>query len=86
VVGTFSYSLYLTHGFYITFLRKHADRVNLVETHFLVFFLVSIISATGVAFVYYWLFERPFLSNGAKRRQAKEQEAVRELAGVVKGG
>ncbi|MBF2063649.1 MAG: acyltransferase [Calothrix sp. C42_A2020_038] len=76
-IGTFSYSLYLTHGPILTLLRYWLFNMELPANVFLgSSYLLGTIASIIFAYVFYLLFERPFMSKFQKKSEVKAQESV----------
>lgn len=68
-LGVFSYSLYLSHFFVIPFVRQIGKRLGFAGGHYWVSYMLQIVVAVAVAYLFHVLFERPFLSKKAKLRE-----------------
>jgi peptidoglycan/LPS O-acetylase OafA/YrhL len=63
-LGGFSYSLYLTHGVIVTVVGNVLLNLQLSPVSFLtIFYLVAVPLSVLMAYWFYLLFERPFMSN-----------------------
>ena len=63
-LGSFSYSLYLTHGVVVTLLGHFLLSRQLTPVNFTVtFYLIAVPMSLAIAYLFYLVFERPFMSN-----------------------
>jgi peptidoglycan/LPS O-acetylase OafA/YrhL len=63
-LGSFSYSLYLTHGVVVTLLGHFLLSRQLTPVNFtVIFYLVAVPTSLAIAYLFYLVFERPFLSS-----------------------
>jgi len=76
-VGLFSYSLYLSHYIALRVVDQGAARVPLAETYPLLLYLVKAAACVGGGWLFFRLFERPFLNT---RQRQEEREAVSVVA------
>ncbi|QDL12623.1 acyltransferase (plasmid) [Brasilonema octagenarum UFV-E1] len=68
-LGAFSYSLYLTHGPVITMLRYFLYSLNMTPFMFATTsYLMGIAVSLLIAYWFYLIFERPFMSNFNRRK------------------
>lgn len=66
-LGAFSYSLYLTHGLVLTLLRHSLINLQMSATMFAIIFSVtSLAFSLSFAYLFYLVFERPFMSHLSK--------------------
>ncbi|OKH54196.1 acyltransferase [Calothrix sp. HK-06] len=69
-VGTFSYSLYLTHGPILVLVRYWLFNLNLSPSMFAAAsYIVGLGASLMFAYLFYLAFERPFMSNFLKKRK-----------------
>ncbi len=69
-VGTFSYSLYLTHGSILVLVRYWLFNLNLSPSMFAAAsYIVGLGASLMFAYLFYLAFERPFMSNFLKKRK-----------------
>lgn len=72
-LGAFSYSLYLTHGPVITLVRRFLLSLDISPTTFAVsLYLLGIGGSLVFAYLFYLVFERPFISSFLKKRKVKD--------------
>ncbi len=72
-LGAFSYSLYLTHGPVLTLVRRFLLTLQMSPTMFaVVLYVVGVVSSLVFAYVFYLIFERPFMSGFLKKRKVKD--------------
>ncbi|WP_016953203.1 acyltransferase [Anabaena sp. PCC 7108] len=72
-LGTFSYSLYLTHGPVLVFVRYFLFYLPISPNMFAaVSYLLGTIMSLMIAYLCYLFFERPFMSNFLKKRKVKD--------------
>ena len=69
-VGTFSYSLYLTHTILRPILLHIGHSLHLVGSRYWASFLLQIVVDIAFAYVFFLIFERPLLSSRARTREA----------------
>ncbi|MBW4477314.1 MAG: acyltransferase [Tolypothrix brevis GSE-NOS-MK-07-07A] len=63
-LGSFSYSLYLTHGVVVTLLGHFLLSRELTPVNFTVtFYLIAVPMSLAIAYLFFLVFERPFLSS-----------------------
>ncbi len=76
LVGLFSYSLYLIHApiLHGIFLLVHSFAKPSAPAMFAIL-LICVPVIIGGAYLFYWVFERPFLSAGAKARKVESMPA-----------
>jgi peptidoglycan/LPS O-acetylase OafA/YrhL len=72
-VGVFSYSLYLTHTLVAGVVLQIGKRMHFTERTFILVFAAQILLAIPSAYLFYCIFERPFLSS---RRKIVIQESL----------
>lgn len=71
-LGSFSYSLYLVHPYFLGLVDVPARRVGLVENLYVVSWALQIVAAVIAAWVFYLVVERRFVSSRQKQRIAAE--------------
>jgi peptidoglycan/LPS O-acetylase OafA/YrhL len=72
-LGTFSYSLYLTHGPVLVFVRYFLFYLPISPDMFAAAsYLLGTAMSLIIAYCFYLFFERPFMSSFLKRRKVKE--------------
>ncbi|BAY47426.1 acyltransferase 3 [Scytonema sp. HK-05] len=72
-LGGFSYSLYLTHGVVVTVVGNFLLNLQLPPINFIAtFYLVAVPLSLLIAYPFYLVFERPFMSNFLKKREVKD--------------
>jgi peptidoglycan/LPS O-acetylase OafA/YrhL len=72
-LGTFSYSLYLTHGPVLVFIRYFLFYLPISPDMFAAAsYLLGTIMSLIIAYCFYLLFERPFMSSFLKKRKVKD--------------
>lgn len=79
-LGAFSYSLYLTHGLVVTvvgnfLLNLHMPPIKFAQT----FYLIAVPMSLLIAYLFYLVFERPFMSNFLKKRKVKNSSAFSRI-------
>ncbi|MCV3213697.1 acyltransferase family protein [Plectonema radiosum NIES-515] len=63
-LGSFSYSLYLTHGVVVTLLGHFLLSRQLSQVNFtVIFYLIAVPMSLAIAYLFYLVFERPFMSS-----------------------
>jgi peptidoglycan/LPS O-acetylase OafA/YrhL len=63
-LGSFSYSLYLTHGVVVTLLGHFLLSRQLSPVNFtVIFYLIAVPMSLAIAYLFYLVFERPFMSS-----------------------
>lgn len=69
-LGTFSYSLYLIHAPFLQILWQYGTEPQKLdnESTFIALMSGGLLIIIGLAYGFFWLFERPFLSSAAKAR------------------
>ena len=72
-VGLFSYSLYLSHYIALRVVDQVAARVPLANAYPLLLYSVKAAACVGGGWLFFWLFERPFLNT---RQRQEEREAA----------
>ncbi len=72
-LGTFSYSLYLTHGPVLVFVRYFLFHLSISPDMFAAAsYLLGTVMSLIIAYWFYLFFERPFMSNFLKKRKVKD--------------
>ncbi|MBD2429923.1 MULTISPECIES: acyltransferase family protein [Fischerella] len=72
-LGTFSYSLYLTHGPVLALVSRFLLSLHIPPTKYAVALYVLGVAASLIfAYLFYLVFERPFMSSFLKRRKVKD--------------
>ncbi|KAF3891082.1 MULTISPECIES: acyltransferase family protein [Nostocales] len=72
-LGTFSYSLYLTHGPVLVFVRYFLFYLPISPELFAAAsYIVGVAMSLITAYLFYWAFERPFMSGFMKKHQLKD--------------
>ncbi len=71
-LGSFSYSLYLIHAYFLGLVDVPARRMGCVGNYYVISWFLQIIVAVFAAWVFYLLVERRFVSSRQKRRIATE--------------
>ncbi|BAZ42547.1 acyltransferase 3 [Calothrix sp. NIES-4101] len=72
VLGTFSYSLYLIHVLVMTPLNQYLHSLSISSIKMAtLLYLISIPISLCIAYLFYIVFERPFMSNFLKKRKVK---------------
>ncbi|WP_375512900.1 acyltransferase family protein [uncultured Nostoc sp.] len=72
-LGTFSYSLYLTHAVIITVVEHLLSNLQMSPVKFiLVLYVVALPLSLIIAYLFYLIFERPFMSDFLKKRKVKD--------------
>ncbi|MDZ8257263.1 acyltransferase [Nostoc sp. ChiQUE01b] len=72
-LGAFSYSLYLTHAVIITVVEHLLSNLQMPPVKFiLVLYVVALPLSLIIAYLFYLIFERPFMSNFLKKRKVKD--------------
>lgn len=72
-LGTFSYSLYLTHGPVLVFVRYFLFYLPISPDMFAAAsYLLGTVMSLIIAYWFYLLFERPFMSSFLKKRKVKD--------------
>jgi peptidoglycan/LPS O-acetylase OafA/YrhL len=72
-LGTFSYSLYLIHGPVLVLMRYFLFNLRINPVVFaLTSYIAGVAISLLVAYLFYLVFERPFMSNSLKKCKAKE--------------
>lgn len=72
-LGAFSYSLYLTHAVVITVVEHLLLNLQMPPVKFiLVLYVVALSLSLIIAYLFYLIFERPFMSNFLKKRKVKD--------------
>ncbi|QDL10653.1 acyltransferase [Brasilonema octagenarum UFV-E1] len=72
-LSTFSYSLYLTHGVVVTVVGNFLLNLHMPPTEFItIFYLVALPLSLLIGYLFYLVFERPFMSNFLKKRKVKD--------------
>ena len=72
-LGTFSYSLYLTHGPVLVFVRYFLFYLPISPDMFAAgCYLLGTVMSLIIAYWFYLFFERPFMSNFLKKRKIKD--------------
>lgn len=72
-LGTFSYSLYLTHGPVLVFVRYFLFYLPISPDMFAAgCYLIGTVMSLIIAYWFYLFFERPFMSNFLKKRKIKD--------------
>jgi exopolysaccharide production protein ExoZ len=85
-VGTFSYSLYLTHAFMIALPYGVGKKLHLTGHFFFITMIAQVLFAIAVAYGFHLAFEKPFLSKRAAIRELQVDEEInvdKPLGGVV---
>jgi len=71
-LGGFSYSLYLTHGIIVTVLGNCLINLHMPQVPFIMtLYIFGIPLSLLVAYLFYLIFERPFMSNFLKKRNVQ---------------
>jgi peptidoglycan/LPS O-acetylase OafA/YrhL len=73
-VGTFSYSLYLTHFIGLSLVRGVASLARIPDEWDIVKLVLSVVASAAIAYGFFLVAERPFLS--ARHRRAVAEEAA----------
>ncbi len=72
-LGTFSYSLYLIHGPVLVLVRYFLFSLQLSPAMFAVIsYVAGVTISVLVAYLFYLVFERPFMSGFLKARKVKD--------------
>jgi peptidoglycan/LPS O-acetylase OafA/YrhL len=72
-IGTFSYSLYLIHGPVLVLVRYFLFSLQLSPAIFAVIsYLLGVAVSLVIAYLFYLVFERPFMSGFLKKRKVKD--------------
>lgn len=72
-LGTFSYSLYLIHVVVMTPVNQYLHSLHLSPLQInVILYVVSPLSSLLVAYSFYMVFERPFMSNFLQKRKVKD--------------
>jgi peptidoglycan/LPS O-acetylase OafA/YrhL len=72
-IGTFSYSLYLIHGPLLVLVRYFLFSLQLSPAIFAVIsYLLGVAVSLVIAYLFYLVFERPFMSGFLKKRKVKD--------------
>ncbi|MGI2907964.1 acyltransferase family protein [Tolypothrix sp. VBCCA 56010] len=72
-LGVFSYSLYLTHGLVLVLVRYFLFSLQLSPVLFAVTsYTLGLATSLVIAYLFYLLFERPFMSGFLKKRKVKD--------------
>jgi peptidoglycan/LPS O-acetylase OafA/YrhL len=72
-LGTFSYSLYLIHVVVMTPVNQYLHSLHLSHLQInVILYVVSPLSSLLVAYSFYMVFERPFMSNFLQKRKVKD--------------
>ncbi|MBW4506143.1 MAG: acyltransferase [Scytonematopsis contorta HA4267-MV1] len=72
-LGTFSYSLYLTHVLVLTPLNQYLHSLDISSsTIALILYTVTAPVSLVLAYAFYLKFERPFMSNFLQKRKVKD--------------
>jgi exopolysaccharide production protein ExoZ len=61
-IGTFSYSLYLTHLLCLGIISQIGKRLGVTEHTYIIVYILEIALSIGFAWIFYRFFEKPFLS------------------------
>ena len=75
-IGLFSYSLYLSHYIALRVVTQGAPRVPTIEYHPLLLFVVKIVVCIAGGWLFFQLFERPFLSSRQRQEERGATESV----------
>ena len=68
LLGAFSYSLYLTHGVVVTVIGNLFINLHLPQIEFItIFYVVAIPLSLLIAYLFYLIFEKPFISKFFKK-------------------
>ncbi|MBE9003507.1 acyltransferase [Fortiea sp. LEGE XX443] len=79
-LGTFSYSLYLTHGIVLVFVRYFLFYLPISPDMFAAAsYLLGIVFSLIISYWFYLFFERPFMSSFLKKRKVKDAVASSQL-------
>jgi peptidoglycan/LPS O-acetylase OafA/YrhL len=72
-LGTFSYSLYLTHGPVLVLVRYFLFSLQLSPAIFAVIsYMLGVAVSLVIAYIFYLVFERPFIPGFLKKRKVKD--------------
>lgn len=72
-LSTFSYSLYLTHGVVVTIVGNFLLNLHMPPIEFIaIFYLIAIPLSLLIGYLFYLVFERPFMSKFLKKRKVKD--------------
>ncbi|WP_035140231.1 acyltransferase family protein [Fischerella sp. PCC 9605] len=72
-LGTFSYSLYLTHGPVLALVSRFLLSLHMSPTRYAVsLYILGVTASLIFAYLFYLVFERPFMSSFLKKRKVKD--------------
>ncbi len=75
-LGTFSYSLYLSHTIILPFIEQINKRLGFAGATYWISFMIQVVLSIAIARLFYLLFERPFMSSPPPKTERDAEVAA----------